>query len=120
MGVPLGKAAGVISAQVAHGVAVIEIGAGQYVFVSTGLNQAQAFANVRHVAGRLDIGCGVRELMADARAKAILLKHVGDAITSMRVPPWVGDQTLDAMARMAPQLLTPEKLGAIQAELIAL
>jgi len=62
----------------------------------------------------------VRELMADERAKGILLKHVGDMITSMRVPPWVGDQTLDVMARMAPQLLTPEKLQAIQAELIAL
>jgi alpha-L-rhamnosidase len=120
MSVPVGKAAGVISAQVVDGTAIIEIGAGQYDFVSTGLNQAQAFANVRHVAGRLDIGCGVRELMADERAKAILLKHVGDAITSMRVPPWAGDQTLDAMARMAPHLLTAEKLSAIQAELIAL
>ncbi len=100
---------------------VIEIGAGQYDFVSTGLNQAQAFANVRHVAGRLDIGCSLRELMADERAKAILLKHAGEAITTMRrVPPWVGDQTLDGLQRMAPHVLTPERLQAIQAELVAL
>jgi hypothetical protein len=45
---------------------------------------------------------------------------VGEAITTMRVPPWVGDQTLDAMQRMAPHLLTPEKLQAIQAELTVL
>jgi alpha-L-rhamnosidase len=119
-GKKLGEAGGITSVKVEGGAAVIEVGAGQYDFVSTGLNRAQAFANVRHVAGRLDIGCNVRELMADERAKAILLKHVGEAITSMRVPPWAGDQTLDAMARMAPQLLTAEKLQAIQAELIAL
>ncbi len=119
-GKKLGEAAGVVSVKVEDGAVVVEIGAGRYEFVSTGLNRAQAFANVRHVAGRLDIGCTVQELMADERAKAVLLKHLGDAITSMRVPPWAGDQTLDAMQRMAPHLLTAEKLSAIQAELIAL
>jgi alpha-L-rhamnosidase len=116
----LAGAAGVLSAQIADGAVVVELGAGRYDFTSTGLNRAQAFANVRHVAGRLDIGCSVRELMADERAKAILLEHVGDAITTMRVPPWAGDQTLDGLQRMAPHVLTPEKLQAIQAELIAL
>jgi alpha-L-rhamnosidase len=116
----LAAAPGVIAVRMEGDAVVAELGAGRYDFVSTGLNEAQAFANVRHVAGRLDIGCGVRELMADARAKAILIKHLGDAITSMRVPPWAGDQTLDAMQRMAPHMLTPEKLSAIQAELIAL
>jgi hypothetical protein len=119
-GKKLGEAAGVVSVKVEDGAVVVEIGAGRYEFVSTGLNRAQAFANVRHVAGRLDIGCTVQELMADERAKAVLLKHVGDAITTMRVPPWAGGQTLDGMARMAPHLLTAEKLSAIQAELIAL
>ena len=120
-GKALAGAAGIVSAKVEGGAAVIELGAGQYDFVSTGLNQAQAFANVRHVAGRLDIGCSLRELMADERAKAILLKHAGEAITTMRrVPPWVGDQTLDGLQRMAPHVLTPERLQAIQAELVAL
>ena len=99
---------------------MIEIGAGQYEFVSTGLNLAQALANVRHVAGRLDIGCSRAELLADERAKAILIKHAGEAIATMRLPPWVGDQSLDGMQRMAPHMLTAEKLQAIQAELIAL
>ena len=76
--------------------------------------------NVRHVAGRLDIACSFRELMADERTKAILMKHAGAEITSMRVPPWVGDQSLDALRRNAPHLLTAERLQAIQAELIAL
>ncbi len=119
-GQPLDVAAGILSAQVEDAAVVVQVGAGRYEFVSTGLNRAQAFANVRHVAGRLDIGCTVQELMADERAKAILLKHVGDVITTMRVPPWVGGQTLDSMQRMAPHLVTPEKLQAIQAELIAL
>ncbi len=119
-GQPLAAAAGIRSAQVTEGAVVVEVGAGRYEFVSVGLNRAQAFANVRHVAGRLDIGCNVRELMADERAQAILVKHLGDALTTMRVPPWVGDQTLDAMQRMAPHLVTPEKLSAIQAELTAL
>lgn len=119
-GKALDGAAGIIAAKIEAGAAMVEIGAGRYEFVSTELNRASAFADVRHVAGRLDIGCTVQELMADERAKAILLKHVGDAITTMRVPPWVGGQTLDSMARLAPHLLTPEKLRAIQAELIAL
>ena len=120
-GKALAGAAGVLSAKIEDGAVVIELGAGQYVFVTTGLNKAQAFANVRHVAGRLDIGCSLSELMADERAKAILLKHAGEAITTMRrVPPWVGDQTLDGLQRMAPHVLTPERLQAIQQELVAL
>ena len=119
-GQALGSAPGVISAQVEGDAVVAEIGAGQYDFVSTGLNLAQAMANVRHVAGRLDIGCSLRELMADERAKAILVKHAGEDIVSMRLPPWVGDQSLDALKRFAPHVLTPERLQAIQQELAAL
>ena len=120
MGVALSKAVGVVSAKVEGGAAVIELGAGQYVFVSTGLNLAQAMVNVRHVAGRLDIACSLRELMADERAKAILIKHAGEDIVSMRLPPWVGDQSLDALKRFAPHVLTPERLQAIQQDLVAL
>jgi alpha-L-rhamnosidase len=119
-GQPLDRALGVASARVEAGAAVVEVGAGRYAFVSTGLNRARAFANVRHVAGRLDVGCNLSELMADPRARAVLLKHLGEAITTMRVPPWAGDQTLDALQRMAPHMLTPERVEAIQAELIAL
>jgi alpha-L-rhamnosidase len=116
----LSTAPGVTSTQVEGDAVVAEIGAGRYEFVSTGLNKTQAFANVRHVAGRLDIGCSVRALMADERAKAILVKHAGEDIVSMRLPPWVGDQSLDALQRVAPHVLTPERLQAIQQELAAL
>jgi hypothetical protein len=119
-GQTLGNVLGVVSAQVAGDAAVVEIGAGQYDFISTGLNLAQAMVNVRHVAGRLDIGCSLRELMADERAKAILVKHAGADIVSMRLPPWVGDQSLGALKRLAPHVLTPERLQAIQQELVAL
>jgi len=116
----LSDAPGVISAQVAGEAVVAETGAGQYRFVSTGLNLAQVMAGVRHVAGRLDIGCSLRELMADERAKAILIKHAGEDIVSIRLPPWVGDQSLDALKRFAPLVLTTERLQAIQQELGAL
>jgi hypothetical protein len=119
-GQALGSAPGVISAQVAGETVVVEIGAGQYRFVSRGLNLAQTMVNVRHVAGRLDIGCSLRELMADERAKAILIKHAGEDIVSMRLPPWVGAQSLDGLKRLAPHVLTSERLQAIQQELVAL
>jgi alpha-L-rhamnosidase len=118
-GKALAHAPGVTSARVEGAAVVAEIGSGQYDFVSTGLNLAQAMVNVRHVAGRLDIGCSRRELMADERARAILVKHAGEDIVSMRLPPWVGDQSLDALKRVAPHVLTPERLQAIQQELVA-
>ena len=102
------------------GAVEVQIGSGQYDFTSRGLNQAKAMANVRHVAGRLDVSCGLRSLVKDERARAILVHHLGEAALNAPMPPWMGDQSLESMARFAPHLLTPEKLAAIQQELISL
>ena len=118
-GQALGHAHGVISAQVEGEAVVAEIGAGQYDFVSPGLDLAQAMANVRHVAGRLDIGCSLRELLADERTKAILIRYTGEEMLNLPMLRWAMDQPLDALARFAPQL-TAERRAALQAELIAL
>jgi hypothetical protein len=119
-GAALKKAAGLTSAQARGGAVVVEIGSGSYAFTSTGLTLAQAMANVRHVAGRLDIASTLGDLLADERARAILVKHAGEDVTSVTLPPWVGDQSLDALVRMAPHVLTPERLKAIQQDLVAL
>ncbi len=118
-GKALADAPGVTSARVEGAAVVAEIGSGQYDFVSAGLNLAQAMANVRHVAGRLDIATSLRELLADERAKAVLIKYAGEEMLNGPTLQWVIDQPLDALARFDPQL-TPERLAALQAELIAL
>jgi len=119
-GQPLTQAIGVISAHAQENVVVVEIGAGHYDFVSTGLDLERAMVNVRHVAGRLDIYCSVGDLLADERAKALLTKYVDE---NMFVSPRVRrmmDQPVEALARFAPQALTPERLLALQQELLAL
>ncbi|MBN1583088.1 MAG: hypothetical protein JXA89_20435 [Anaerolineae bacterium] len=119
-GQPLSQVAGVTSAQVHEGVVVVEIGAGQYDFVSTGLNLARVMAKVRHVAGRLDIYCSVADLLADERSKAILIKYVGEDIFESPFMRRMMDQPVEGLARFAPQALTPERLQALQQELLSL
>jgi alpha-L-rhamnosidase len=119
-GAALRKAAGVISARAQGGAVAVEIGSGSYDFASTGLTLGQAMANVRHVAGRLDTASGLRDLLADERARAVLVKHLGEDALKVAVPPWFGDVPLDGMTRFAPHLLTPERLQAIQQDLVAL
>ena len=119
-GQPLKKAPGILASRIKGGAAEIEIGAGDYDFASAGLTLAQAMASVRHVAGRLDMGSPLRDLLADERAKAILVKHAGEQALQANIPPWAGDQSLDSLARTMPHLLTPETLKAIQADLTAL
>jgi hypothetical protein len=119
-GQPLGQASGVTSARLQGDAALIEIGAGQYSFESLGLNRAKAMANVRHVAGRLDIYCSLRDLLAEERSKAILLEHLGPGTFESPHLNRVLDQPLDALARFAPLALTSERLQAVQQALLAL
>jgi hypothetical protein len=117
---PMGEVAGVTSARVQDNVVVVELGAGRYEFTSLGLNLAQAMEGVRHVAGRLDIYCSLGDLLADERSKAILAKYVDRDILEA---PWIRramDQPVEALARFAPHLLTPERLEALQQELVGL
>ena len=113
-------APGIVSAQMQDGAAVIEIGAGRYEFASTGLTLAQAMANVRHIAGRLDIGSSLRDLLADERARAILTRYTSEEMLASPQLHWVLDQPLAQLARLVPQTLPPERLQALQQELIAL
>jgi alpha-L-rhamnosidase len=117
---PLTQAPGVISARVHENAVIVEVGAGRYDFVSTGLNLAQAMANVRHVAGRLDIYCSVSDLMADERAKAVLTKYVGKELFESPRMRRMLDQPVEALARFAPQALPPERVQELQQELLAI
>jgi alpha-L-rhamnosidase len=108
---------GVLSAKAKGGVATIELGSGQYEFVTTGINLAQAHANVRHIAGRLDRGTSLRDLLASADAKAILVKHLGEDVVQGAQSPFVINNSLDAMTRYAPQVVTEERMRAIEGEL---
>jgi hypothetical protein len=119
-GQPLSQVTGVNSAQVRENVVAIEIGAGQYDFVSVGLNLAKAMATVRHVAGRLDIYCSLRDLLADERSGAVLLKNGGEQVFDSPRMRRVMDQPVEALARFAPQALPPERLQSLQQELLAL
>ena len=99
---------------------MVETGAGQYDFASTGLNLARAMVNVRHVAGRFEIYCSVGDLLADERSKAVSIEYVGEDLFESPRMRWMMDQPAEALARFAPQALTPERLQALQQELLAL
>jgi hypothetical protein len=80
-GHPLAAGNGILGAHLAGDAAAIEVGSGQYAFVTTGLNRAQAMAKVRHVAGRLDRYSSLRGLLAnDAAGKNVL----GVSVARMR------------------------------------
>jgi hypothetical protein len=110
----------VSSARLQENAVVVEVGAGQYDFESLGLNRAQAMQNVRHVAGRLDVYCSLRDLLADERSKAVLLEHLGQEMFESPHLSRVMGQPLDALARFAPQALNSERLQALQQALLAL
>ena len=109
-----------VQGRVDGGVVVVEVGAGQYSFVSTGLTLAQAMAHVRHVAGRIDVASSLRDVLANERARAVLVKYIGEDALKAPTISWVMDQPLDALRRFAPQALTPEVLAAMQKDLTAL
>ena len=116
-GQPLATGNGILSAHVAGDAAIIEVGSGQYAFVTTGLNRAQALANVRHVAGRLDRYSTLRDLLANDAAKTVLSQQLGPAFLQAPELERVMDMSLVQVAGFVPQLLTPEKLDAIEATL---
>ena len=108
------KAEGVSSAKAKGGVVTIEIGSGDYDFTTAGLTLAQAMAGVRHIAGRLDRTTPLSELKANDKAQAALAAHIGDALERIPRPPWMGDASLEQLSRMAPDLLSEERLKAIE------
>jgi alpha-L-rhamnosidase len=116
-GRPLLTGDGIFSAHAGDGVALIELGSGNYEFSTTGLNLAKAMAGVRHVAGRLDRYSSLRDLLANEATKAVLVQQLGSELLQAPQLAWVMDAPLDQLARFAPQMLTPEKLDAIGAAL---
>jgi alpha-L-rhamnosidase len=110
---------GVLSVRVADDVALIEVGSGKYEFATTGLNRAKAMTGVRHVAGRLDRYCSLRDLLSDDVVKTVLTQQLGSAFLQVPELERVMDMPLEQVAEFAPQLLTPERLNAIEAALSA-
>jgi hypothetical protein len=115
-----GGAAVAVAGQIVDGALVVEIGAGQYNFVTTGCQLAQTMAKVRHVAGRLDIGSNLADVLANERSRAVLVKYVGEDILKSPMLRWVSNQPVDAVARLAPHLMTPERVAALAQDLVNL
>jgi alpha-L-rhamnosidase len=118
-GQPLTTGNGILSARAADDVALIEVGSGEYAFVTTGLNRAQAMAGVRHVAGQLDRYSTLRDLLSDDAAKTVLIQQLGPAFLGAPNLERVLDMPLLQVADFAPRVLTSEKLDAIEAALHA-
>ncbi len=118
-GQPLATGNGILSARLEDGNALIEVGSGNYEFATTGLDRPKAMAGVRHVAGRLDRYSALRDLLENEATKTVLAQQLGPQLLQAPQLAWVIDAPLDQLAGFAPQLLTPEKLDAIEAELAA-
>ena len=106
-----------LRAQVIGAVAGIEVGAGKYEFVTTGLTLTQVMSGVRHVAGRLDRYSTLRDLLASDAAQTTLARHLGAEFLLAPQLGMVMDAPLVTVADFAPGLLTAEKLAAIEREL---
>jgi alpha-L-rhamnosidase len=112
-GVHAGRVAGA-------GVVAIEIGAGEYTFVTTGMNVAKMMAKVKHVAGRLDRYTTLADLLANPQAKAVLVDATGFDPATLPMAGFILGSPLDALSAFAPHLLTPAKMDEIEAALLAL
>jgi beta-glucosidase len=66
--------------------------------------------------GRLHRGLPLRELLANERSHAVLKRHFGEMLNA---PALLGvlDQTLEQLAKLAPDILTAEKMDEIEAEM---
>jgi len=116
----LAEAPGISGVRVEDGAVLVEVGSGDYAFVSTGYNLEQAMQGVRHVAGRLDLGSSLNDVLANEQAKAVLARHVGeDVLNHPFLRRGAGNPPLDALARFSPAL-TPERLKDLERELLAL
>lgn len=115
-GQPVAQAEGVTLVKIPDHEVVVEVGSGTYHFATAGMNLAKSMANVRHVAGRLDIGSSIGELLADPRTKAVLIKNFGEDVFKGPRVGWIINQPIDALRRFAPHLLTPEKMAELQLE----
>jgi hypothetical protein len=107
---------GILSAQMAGDAALIEVGAGEYDFVTTGLTLAQAMRGVRHVAGRLDRYTSLRDWLAHETARDRITEQLGAEFLQAPGVRWVMDAPLVQLVDFAPHLLSEEKLEALEME----
>lgn len=117
-GQSLGQGNGVQSVTLADGVAIIQVGAGSYDFVTTGLNLAQAMKEVKHVAGRLDRYSTLGDLLADERGKAVLAQELGAEMFQNPGMGMVMGQPLLALEQFAPGVVNGEVLARIEGALV--
>ena len=118
-GKALKTAASINNATAKGGFVTLEIGSGQYEFVTTGMNVAQANAGVRHVAGRLDRGTTLHDLLSNEKTKAILVKHIGAEAVPGLQSPFVINTSLGNTPQRLPMIFTEERVQEIEKELIA-
>ncbi|CAN5737062.1 glycoside hydrolase family 78 protein [soil metagenome] len=109
----------VANAQLADDVAVIQVESGHYEFVTTAINLAQVMAKVRHVAGRLDRYSSLGDVLANEKAQAALIAQTGADVLQSPMLGFVINGPLTALAEQMPQVLTPEKLDALEAAMLA-
>ncbi len=115
---PLDGVDGIGNVTVEDGVATIEVGAGSYDFVTTGLTLMQAMADVKHIAGRLDRYSTVGDLLADERGKAVLEEELGAAMFQNPGMRMVMGQPLLVLERFAPGVVNDEVLARIEGALV--
>jgi hypothetical protein len=109
-----------VTGKLVDGALVVEVGAGQYNFVTTGMTSSQAMAKVRHIAGRIDIGSDLQDVLKNERARALLAKYVGEDTLRSPMFGWMANQPVDALARLAPHRFSKEKLVELAKELVAI
>ncbi len=119
-GKALKAANSITSATAKGGFVTLEVVSGQYEFVTTGMNVAQANAGVRHVAGRLDRGTTLHDLLSNEATKAILVKHIGAEAMPGLQSPFVINTSLGNTPLRLPMIFTEERVQEIEGELIAL
>ena len=93
---------------------VIEVGSGEYTFVTSALNHAKAIAGVRHVAGRLDRYCTLRELLANDTSKAVLATAFPADVLQRPMMAWRMDESLAQLSQSLPQIISPESVDAVE------
>ena len=76
-------------------------------------------AQAAEAAGSLSVQSMLRDLLAHPRSKAVLEAHLGDLVSSPQLGMAMG-LTLEQIAGMAPDVLTPEMLKEIEEALGAL
>jgi beta-glucosidase len=68
------------------------------------------------VGSRLNIGLPLRAILSDETGKAVLTEHFGELMVSPDLEMAL-DLTVEQIARLLPQILTPEKLIALSNDL---